>query len=437
MDKNKIIEGAQNIAESISNNRYLKPISKGMVMTIPATMTGAMCTLVGNIGIESYQNFLVSTGLKSLLQLPGLFTTNILSLIVVYFVSFYFVKSFKIDGMVPGILSIICFLIITPAGNAKLADGNALSYISYDWIGSKGMFVALIVGLLVGKLYSLFILNNITIHMPKSVPSFVEKSFASLIPFFCISLIFTIFSWLISLTSFNNIHNIVYSFLQLPFQAIGGSLGGVLATYVFVNVLWWFGLHGKAIGFIALYPILLASGADNLAATNAGTVPPHIFDLGFTTIFMEIGGGGCILGLAILFAFTAKSRRYRDVGRITFVPTFFGINEPITFGTPIVLNPSFFIPTVVTPLVTGLLGYFSIITGLIPRMTGASLPTGIPTFFNAFILAGWRGLIVQIVAVVVSVMIYYPFFRKVDRDEYKAEQELLNEENAETAAEAV
>lgn len=425
------LEKIQLAAEKISDNRYLKAVSKGMVMTIPASITGAMLTLIANMPFDGYQEFIQSNGLKTLLLLPGIFTSNIMGLIVVYFIAFNLAKSYKIDGMFPGFLAIVSFLILTPLATVEQQVHDTVrpvDFISFDFIGSRGMFVGIIVGLTVAKLYSWFIKNNITIRMPDSVPSFVEKSFSSIIPFFSITFLMACISWGFSFTSYGSAHNLVYSVLQVPIQQIGGSIGGVMVAYALIGLFWWFGIHGKAIIFGVYAPILQTMTIENMNAAAAGATPPNLIDFGFTSAFLEIGGGGCVLGLAICFVFFAKSEQYKSVGRITSIPTFFGINEPITFGTPICLNPMFLLPTVITPLVTGLIGYVSITTGLVPRMVGAQLPTGTPTFVNAVIAGGWRMLLAQIVCVIVATAIYFPFFKMADNVEYKREQEAQKEQ---------
>lgn len=425
------LEKIQLAAEKISDNRYLKAVSKGMVMTIPASITGAMLTLIANMPFDGYQEFIQSNGLKTLLLLPGIFTSNIMGLIVVYFIAFNLAKSYKIDGMFPGFLAIVSFLILTPLATVEQQVHDTVrpvDFISFDFIGSRGMFVGIIVGLTVAKLYSWFIKNNITIRMPDSVPSFVEKSFSSIIPFFSITFLMACISWGFSFTSYGSAHNLVYSVLQVPIQQIGGSIGGVMVAYALIGLFWWFGIHGKAIIFGVYAPILQTMTIENMNAAAAGTTPPNLIDFGFTSAFLEIGGGGCVLGLAICFVFFAKSEQYKSVGRITSIPTFFGINEPITFGTPVCLNPMFLLPTVITPLVTGLIGYVSITTGLVPRMVGAQLPTGTPTFVNAVIAGGWRMLLAQIVCVIVATAIYFPFFKMADNVEYKREQEVQKEQ---------
>lgn len=428
MDK---IEKLQVVAEVISENRYLKVVSKGMVMTIPASITGAMLTLIANLPFASYQGFLEQSNLKQLLLLPGIFTSNIMGLIVVYFIAFNMAKSYKVDGMFPGMLAIVSFLILTPVVKFDyMTQGSVrpVDFISFDYLGAKGMFVGIILGLLIGGSYSWFIRHNITIHMPDSVPKFVEKSFSSIIPFFSITFIVAVIAWLFTFTGYNSVHAMVYSLLQAPIQKIGGSVFGVMVAYSLIGLFWWFGIQGKAIIFGVYAPILQTMTIENATAVSNGVTPPNLIDFGFTSVFLEIGGGGCVLGLAICFLFFAKSEQYRSVGKITSIPTFFGINEPITFGTPIVLNINFLIPTVITPIITGTIGYLSIKLGMVPLMTGAQLPTGTPTFINAILAAGWRGLLAQIVCVIVAVAIYYPFFKSADNQEYKLELERKKEQ---------
>lgn len=430
------LEKLQIAAEGMSNNRYFKAVSKGMVMTIPFSITGSMLTLLANIPFDGYQNFIDANGLRTLLLLPGMFTSNIMGVIVVYFIAFNLAKSFKLDGMVPGFLAIVSFLLLTPLATIDQEVRGAMQpvdFISFDFIGSRGMFVGIIVGLVVAKLYSWFIENNITIRMPESVPSFVEKSFSSIIPCFSIALLMAVISWGFAFTSYGSVHNMIYTVVQAPIQSIGGSVAGVLVAYSLIGLFWWFGLHGKAIIFGVYAPILQAMTTENMIAAAAGEVPPNVIDLGFTYVFLEIGGGACVLGLAVCFILFAKSSQYKNIGRITSIPTFFSINEPITFGTPVCLNPIFLVPTLVTPLVTGLIGYFSIVSGLVPSPQGVHLPTGFPTFFNAIVVGGWKMMLAQVICVIVATAIYFPFFKAADNLEYKREQAEEKEQAAEKA----
>ncbi|CQR24157.1 PTS system cellobiose-specific IIC component [Streptococcus varani] len=424
------MDKVQIFAEKFSENRYLKAISKGMIMTLPATLTGSLLNLISNISIEPYQNFLIATNLKSLLQLPGIFTSNILALIVVYFMATRLTQSYKMDATVPGILAVVSFLILTPLSKFEVevrGTPTMTNFISFDFLDPRGMLVAIIIGIVVAELYRFFVVNNITIKMPPSVPKFVEQSFAAIIPFFSIASFMAIVSWLFALTSFGSLHQLVYSVLQVPIQRIGGSIWGILFAYSLIGFFWWFGIHGKALVLGVFGPIIQTMTVENMNAAVNGLQSPHIIDWGFTSVFMEIGGGGSVLGLAICFLLFAKSEQYKSIGRITGLTTFFGINEPITFGAPVSLNMYFLIPTVITPLVTGLIGYYSVLSGIVPQMKGTQLPTATPTFLNAFLVGGWRGMLVQAVCLVVAVLIYFPFFKAADSKQLKDEKEMLSE----------
>ncbi|MFV0556945.1 MAG: PTS sugar transporter subunit IIC [Lactovum sp.] len=420
----------QVVAEKISDNRYLKAVSKGMMMTIPATITGSLFTLLANISIKPYQDFLTSTNLKSLFLIPGIFTSNIMGLIVVYFVASRLASSYKLDPMVPGILSLVSFLILTPLSTFEVPVHDTVrptDFISFDYIGAKGMFVAILLGIVVTELYYVFIKNNITIRMPNSVPKFVEQSFSAIIPFLSITFIMSIVSWLFKMTSAGSVHALIYNVLQVPIQKIGGSFWGVTFAYALIGLFWWFGIHGKALIFGVFAPIIQTMTIENMDAATKGIDSPNVIDFGFTSVFLEIGGGGCVLGLAICFLLFSKSDQYKNVGRVTGLTTFFGINEPITFGTPVCLNMHYLIPTVITPLITGAIGYLSIMIGFVPQMKGTQLPTGTPTLINGFIVGGWQGFVTQLLCVVVAVLIYYPFFKIADKKQFAEEQAKLAE----------
>lgn len=418
---NKFIEKTSEVVASISNNRYLKAVSKAMVAAIPVLMIGSISLLITKISIPGWQDFLIRTKLMSLLTLSYSFSINMISLVVVYFVSYNLARSFNKDGGVIGILGFLSFFIMTPTMVTKLNEtARPIISIPVEWLGSKGMFVAIIIGLLTARTYVWFMDNKIYLKMPPGVPDFVEKSFASLVPFAAIILLFSLVSVLFTLTSYENIHNFIFKMLQVPLQHVGGSLGGVFVAYIAMSLLWLFGIHGKALVFAVVAPLWAANSAENMAASQAGQIPPHLIDFGFTTIFMEIGGAGCIFALSLLMLF-AKSERYKTIGKVTFVPTLFGINEPITFATPVVLNPILAIPFMLSPLVGGTLGYLAIKIGLVGRMTGASLPTGVPTFLNALIIAGWRGFVAQVLVISVLVLLYLPFFKRLDKEALEQE----------------
>ena len=133
--------------------------------------------------------------------------------------------------------------------------------------------------------------------------------------------------------------------------------------------------------------------------------------------------GGCVLGFVILMAFFAKSSQYKSLGRLSLVPALFGITEPVIFGTPLVLNFTFFMPFVFGNVIAILISYAAIASGLVPTLMGASTIFGLPIGFHAAIQGSWQAVVLQIVVMVILGLVWYPFFRKADNDAYKLEQE--------------
>lgn len=408
----KIQEGLNKFSE----NRYVHSISKSMVYSIPASLAGAVASLISNIQIEAWQSFLVSSGFGKVLTMMLTFTSNMMALYVVALVAYSIATSFKVDGRIPAIMGIVSFLILTPLTSFDATGaGKLANYMPFDWVGAKGVFSSLIIGCLVGRLYALFIVKKIYIKMPKSVPAFVEKSFAALIPFICIIFGVCVVSWLFSLTPTGSLHQLIYSVIQVPLTGIGGSLAGICVAYIALNLCWFLGIHGKALVFAVIGPIVLAANTENLTAVAAGGTGTTIIDMGFTTTFFEIGGsGGCCIGLALVMIALAKSDRYRAMGKIFSIPTICGINEPITYGTPMVLNFYLLVPMLVVPILTGSLAYAACATGFMPISTGAMVPTGTPVLVSGLILFGWQGMIVQAIGVAISCAVYLPFFKMAD-----------------------
>lgn len=427
----EMLDKVSKVIYTISENMYLKSVSKGMVATIPFTIAGSIVVLLKTIPFAFWQNFLTTSGMIEVSNIILQLTTNMLAVWVVFFIASNLGKRFDQDPVITGSICLLSFLILTPIG-----VNDKVKFLSFDWLGAKGMFMAIIVALIIGRFYIFLMQKKVYIRMPDSVPPFVEKSFAAVIPFFVISLLCGIIAVLFRNTDYGTIHQLVYNIVQMPLQNIGGSFGGVVVAYLAMNLLWFFGIHGKAVVYSVVAPIWSAYTAANIAATAAGEASVHIIDMGFTTIFMEIGGAGCCLALCILML-AGKSKQYASMGKIFAIPTFCGINEPITFGTPLVLNFAFLIPTILAPIVSGGIGYLAIKFGIIPMLGGIQVPTGTPFLLNAFLIGGVPSMLCQIVCLFACIAVYLPFFLIADRKAYAEEQKNTVEETTQASEQTV
>lgn len=404
------------VADKIQNNKYLSSVSNGLMGTLPLLMIGAVSTLLSSIPAAGYQAFITKTGLKPLLALPADFTINLIALFAVFIIAYKLAESFEYDALMAGVISLVSFFILTPTKTVE-----KVKYISYDWLGAKGLFVAMLVGVFSTILYMKIVEKKITIKMPKSVPPTVTKTFAAIIPGMIIVTVFTAIKALAELTGLGSIHDIIYNFLQLPLQHVGGSYFGLVIFILVSEVLWLFGVHGTMVTNVVAKPLLLSMDVANLAAYQAGQPMPFIISWSFRFVYVLIGGSGCTMGLNLLMMFKAKSEQLKAIGKVAFPTSCFSINEPIIFGIPIVLNPIFALPFIITPVITMTIGYVLTVMKIVPTPIGVFLPTGTPLIIAAFIEGGIKVAILQVLLIGVSALCYYPFFKKYDDMKYKEE----------------
>lgn len=400
----------QPVVNKISNNRYLKAMMGGMMVAMPATIIGAAATLIKSLPIKPYQSFITAHGIDKILQLPVTFTTNIIALIFLVCIAYSLAESFEVKGIGVSVIALVSFLLVTPIQAAKNAWGQDTAVLPMDWLGSAGIFSAMLIAFVTARLYVYIVNKGWTIKMPEAVPPFIKESFASLIPGVIIASIFLVISAIFANTPFKCVHALIYGLLQLPLQHIGGSFGALIIVAIVSQVLWLFGIHGSMVTLSVMMPIWMALDTAQLSAYSAGKPLPNILGMNF---FMIYTFGGTALGLAILML-RAKSERFKTLGRLSIVPAIFGITEPIIFGTPLIMNPIFAIPFVFGNVISLILAYVATLSGIIPRLTGIGAPTGTPIVLQGLIAGDWRNAVFQLVLVVIWVGLWYPFFKMAD-----------------------
>lgn len=418
-------EKLQRVAGSISANFYLKSVTEGLMALLPAMIIGAFSSLLSGMAIEPYQNFITEVGLKPILALPQRFTLDMIAIYAVFFIAYRLAVNFGKDGGPAGLTALMSFFVLTPL--AQLEGSNVLPY---QFIGAQGLFVAIIVGLLASRLYVYIVSKGLVIKMPEGVPPTVSKAFSGLVPAVLVVVLFTVVSALFGLTSYGSAHQFVYGLVQAPLQDLGGGLGSLILLTLVVHVLWLFGIHGMMVILPIYLTVWMALGIENMDLYAAGTALsdlPNIVNTGYYMAFVLLGGSGATLGLTIMMAFRAKSQRYKTLGRLALPGSIFGINEPIIFGMPIVLNPYLAIPFILAPLANAIIPYFLMASGLLHKLNGFHLPLGTPMILSAILTGGVFIVVVQLILVVVDAIIYYPFFRMLDKQAYQQEVEGVTE----------
>ena len=415
----------------------LKPVvalKDGILFILPLTLIGSVFLLLAQIPYQPFNDWMASmlssNWTEPLMQAYGA-SFKIIALVATMAIAYVYTKNEGHEPFSAGVISLVVFLLTTNS-YVTLESGEKVSeVIPKAWTGGEGMVTAIIIGLLVGMIYSWFLRKNITIKMPAGVPQGVANSFAALIPGAVIivgaTIIYTIFKYGLNTTFIEWI----YKMIQTPLQGLSDSLGGVIVMCFLIPSLWWFGVHGSTIVGGVMDGILITNATSNQAIIDSG-LPLTIENGGrivtqqFKDCVVNLSGAGATIGLVICMLFLAKSAQSKQLGKLAIVPACFNINEPVIFGTPIVMNPFMAIPFIATPVVIGVLQYLAISMGLIPLYTGVVVPWTTPPIISGFLTGGWRTALFQVVVIAISTAIYFPFFKKVDNMNYENEKSAQN-----------
>lgn len=405
-------------AEKISTQRHLKAIRDGIITTMPFMIIGSVFMIIAFPPIPALEE-LVEPYVEALV-IPTHATFEIMSLVAVFSVAYNLGKSYKMDELTSGLLALSAFVLVTPRTEAGDFPVNVMD--------ANGLFVAIILGVFSVEIYRFVIEKNLVIKMPEGVPESVGKAFVALVPGFIIIFIFWVVRLLLTTIFSLSMHDVITALFQAPLSQIGGSFIGGLIAIILIQIFWSAGIHGISVVASVMAPIWYALSEQNAAAMSAGEPLPNIMTQQMSAVWTAVGGSGMVLALAILLLF-AKSERYKSLGKMTIWSSFFNISEPILFGAPIVMNPILIIPFVLAPVATYLLTYGAMALDLVQR-SWAVIPWTTPAPFSGWLMTGdWRGAVLMVINILVSIAIYYPFFRVIDNRQVEEEQVEIDETN--------
>ena len=420
------------ISAKLSSNRYLRAISNGFIAVMTANIVGSMFTLIGNLPITAYTDWLKATGLNAVFALPGAVTVNLISLYAAFFIAYHLAREFNSDGLGSGLISLVSFLLVTGTGTyfAAAAEGAAaVAAIPSEYLAAKGLFTAMILALITGRLYVWILDKGWTIKLPDSVPPNVSNSFKTLIPGFLIITCWLIIATLFKMTSYGGLHQFIFGIIQSNLMRfMGNNIWAWLFFNVMTGLLWFFGLHGGNIVGSITNPIYTPLSLQNLEVYMADPTAkmPNIFiGTAFTKTF-TFGGVASMMGLAILMVLFAKSAQMKTLGKLSLPTTIFFFNEPLLFGIPCVLNPLFFLPMLFLTGIQGVLTYIVMSIGIVPIPHGVQLPWTTPGIIHGFLQGGPVLAIWELLMILLSMVLWYPFF-KIQDNKFVAE-EAANEE---------
>lgn len=422
------IEKAKPFFEKVSRNKYLRAVKDGFISAMPVVLFSSLFMLIAYV--PNIFDFYWSPEVEAMIVKPYNYSMGILGLLVAGTTAKALTGSFnrdlektnQINDTSTMLASIVGFLLLS---SDAIEGGFASGY-----LGTTGLISAFTSAFIVVNIYNLFIKNNITIKMPDEVPPNIAQTFLDVIPFAATTMVLYGVDLLVRQFSGVNFAAMVIQMFQPLFSAADGYVG-LAIIYGAMAMFWFIGIHGPSIVEPAVSAIMFVNLDMNLELLQAGEHASNALTPGIQYFVATMGGTGATLVVPFMFMWLAKSKQNKAIGKAAVVPTSFGVNEPILFGAPLILNPVFFIPFILTPIVNvwifkafvdilGMNSFMYFLPWTTPGPIGLILGTGIAPL----------AILLAVVLVVVDVLIYYPFFKVYDKE--ILEKELLEAEEGTT-----
>lgn len=425
------------LAEAIGKNKYLVSIRDGFLITTPILIAGSIFLLIGEFPWPALNEWMGSiivdqkTGanLTSFIEKPAGATFSIMAIFAVIAIAYSFAKQMKTNKIFGSATAVMSWLLLMPYsidGVTQIGGKElpvSLEGIPLNWVGAKGIFIGIIVSFLAVHIYSFIEKKGWVIKMPPGVPPTVVESFAALIPAMFVMIFFFLINLILGFLG-TNAFQVVFDILQTPLVHLGGTLGALLIAFLFNGLFWFFGINGGAVVGAVYGPVLATLSIENVEFFKNGVGSPNIVNEQFYELFVVYGGAGSTLSLIIAMLFFCKSKRITELGKLALIPGIFGINEPIIFGLPMVLNPVMVLPFLLIPIFNILVGYTSMAMKLVPITNGVTIPWTTPPVISGFLATDWRGAVLQIILIIIGIFLYMPFIKAMDK------QYLADEANA-------
>ena len=418
----ELIEKGKPFFEKISRNKYLRAIRDGFIAGMPVILFSSIFILIAYV--PNAWGFHWSKEIENFLMTPYSYSMGILAFFVGGTTAKALTDSVNRDLPATNQINFLSTMLASMVGFLLMAaepakEGGFLT----AFMGTKGLLTAFIAAFVTVNVYKVCVKNNVTIRMPDEVPPNISQVFKDLIPF-TVSVVLLYGLELIVKGSLGvTVAESIGTLLAPLFSAADGYLGITIIFGAFA-FFWFVGIHGPSIVEPAIAAITYANAEVNLNLIQQGMHADKILTSGTQMFIVTMGGTGATLVVPFMFMWLTKSKRNRAIGRASVVPTFFGVNEPILFGAPLVLNPIFFVPFIFAPIANVWIFKFFVdtlgmnsFTSNLPWTTPGPLGIVLGTNFQvlSFILAA--------LLVVVDVVIYYPFVKVYD-------EQILEEERS-------
>lgn len=431
------------IAARIGSIRWLVALRDAFIAIMPAMMAGAISTVLNALIRDIPTQFGWTGFVNSMQWLIGINavvwtgTLAILGLIFSFTFGYQLAVQYKVEPVTAGIVTLGTFIMSLPqnftmtlkAGLAKgavktLTDAGAVvsgkdvsmwGFFNFGkFFGAYGFFTVMLMGAIAATIYIWLMKKHITIKMPDSVPPAVANAFTGIVPAAVALYGVGIINYLF--TQFGTtVIEFIAKVLQEPLLSLSQGYGSVLIMTILVQVFWFFGIHGTNVLGPVLDSIWLTAQLANINAFHKGQALPYLWTRNSFDLYAWIGGAGSTLLLPIAILMFSKRDDQRAVAKLSIAPGFFNVNEPVMFGMPIVLDPIYFIPFILAPVVMVSIAYGAVVSGLVSPIKN-QIVWSMPPFLNALVATmDWRAAVLQAVNMIIGFLIYVPFVKAANR----------------------
>lgn len=416
----EFIEKGKPFFEKISRNPYLRAIRDGFIAAMPVILFSSIFLLVAFV--PNIFGFTWSDEVVAAIMKPYGYTMGIVAVLVAGTTAKSLTDAFNRPLPKTNQINFISTMIASISGFLLLASDGIEGGFANGYMGTKGLLTAFLAAFITVNIYKVCVKNNVTIRMPDEVPPNVSQAFKDVIPY-ALS-IFVLYGIDLATRQFfgTNVAEAILKLFEPLFTAADGYVG-ITIIFGAYALFWFVGIHGPSIVEPAIAAITYANVETNFQLLQAGQHADKILTSGTQMFIVTMGGTGATLVVPFMFMWLTKSKRNKAIGRASVVPTFFGVNEPILFGAPIVLNPVFFVPFILAPIANVWIFKFFVDT-LKMNSFSVNLPWTTPGPLGIVMGTNFAPLafVLAILLVFVDVLIYYPFLKVYDEQILSEEQ---------------
>ncbi|MDN6125653.1 MAG: PTS transporter subunit EIIC [Lactiplantibacillus plantarum] len=405
----------------VERQRYWRALRDTLTLLFPFVLIGAYVSFL-NQAIFQRNGFLNHIyGFSS--WFPGFkrFTTyttmlnlsinGIIAVIAAFAAANFVARSAHRDNLLAGLTAAISFMMLNINYNFFSAHGQASgSRFLENNLGTQGIFLALLVGLLTGWFFCHLARRAHSHQELETQTHLLARARNNWVPMVVALLVFSLLGYGLSFVSKGGLNELFYAVFTLPFSNPGAALLAIIGVASLSNLYWLIGIMGpvdfsgnSATSTVQNLEYALQHGSA-WGAPNPVTLHT-LFDA-----FANVGGPGMTLALLIAILWRSRNHNYRLVAKTSALPVLFNLNQPLLVGLPIAYSPLLAIPFLLAPLASMVITWYALKLQWMPPVVYPVSKT-MPGFLTGWLGTGgdWRALLVSLINIAVATAIYLPF----------------------------